>query len=177
MTKDFIQDFIEKDAIDAVNTLVHSNNVTELAKAVPIIAELFGADKNTFSLPKTHEETKFINSFHDNLSLLVQKTWVEKSDSDLKEQVLYQLKEFCSSLNQKTWKESYIPFHTILDTAVYLMFGGQAKTEEFIEYAFRIDPEFGIFWWYIQSLPQEPAWSEEQYRLVLLLGMYFLANY
>ena len=57
------------------------------------------------------------------------------------------------------------------------MFGAQAKNEDFPAYAFRIDPEFGVFWWYIQSLPHEVSWPEEKCRVVLLLGMYFLANY
>jgi hypothetical protein len=57
------------------------------------------------------------------------------------------------------------------------MFGSQTKNDDFTEYAFRIDPEFGVFWWYIQSLPHESDWPEEKCRIAVLLGMYFLANY
>ena len=57
------------------------------------------------------------------------------------------------------------------------MFGTQSKSKDFDEYALRIDPEFGIFWWYIKSLPQDADWTEEKTRTALLLAMYFLANY
>ena len=57
------------------------------------------------------------------------------------------------------------------------MFGAQAKKDDFLEYALRIDPGFGIFWWYISNLPPKSEWSEEKSRLAILLGMYFLANY
>ena len=109
--------------------------------------------------------------------MLIQKTWVEKSDEELKAQVLYQLEEFSSSINSKSYIESYNSFFTILDNVVYLMFGVQSKSKDFDEYALRIDPEFGIFWWYITELPHNSDWSQEKVRLALLLGMYFLANY
>jgi len=57
------------------------------------------------------------------------------------------------------------------------MFGSQTKTKGFNEYALRIDPEFGIFWWYMKNLPRTADWSEFKMRAVTLLGMYFLANY
>ena len=57
------------------------------------------------------------------------------------------------------------------------MFGTQAKTKDFDEYALRIDPEFGIFWWYLQALPKNAQWEGNKYRITTLLGMYFLANY
>ena len=60
---------------------------------------------------------------------------------------------------------------------VYLMFGSQAKSKDFAEYALRIDPEFGIFWWYVSSIPKDAEWESEKNRVVILLGMYFLANY
>ncbi|MBO4731915.1 MAG: hypothetical protein J5597_03820 [Spirochaetaceae bacterium] len=57
------------------------------------------------------------------------------------------------------------------------MFGIQTKKDGFLEYAMRIDPEFGIFWWYICSLPADAPDNEEKTRLFLILGMTFLANY
>jgi hypothetical protein len=57
------------------------------------------------------------------------------------------------------------------------MFGQQTDSEEFTEYTLRIDPEFGIFWWYISNLPDSINWAEEKCKIAMLLGMYFLANY
>ena len=68
-------------------------------------------------------------------------------------------------------------FLEIVNTTVYLMFGSQTKAKDFNDYALRIDPEFGLFWWYIKSLPSDAAWSPEKKRIAILLGMYFLANY
>jgi hypothetical protein len=57
------------------------------------------------------------------------------------------------------------------------MFGSTAKTPDFEEYALRIDPEFGIFWWYVKSLPESNDWSNEKNKAVMLIAMFFLANY
>ena len=64
-----------------------------------------------------------------------------------------------------------------MNNVVYLMFGNLAKSADFEEYALRVDPEFGIFWLYIENLPAEQNWSKEKVKTAMLLGMYFLANY
>jgi hypothetical protein len=178
MTKDCIDDFIEKETAQAVEelTAAQKDAAGDATAAAITIARAFGADDG-FTIPEKNEETKLLSSFEQNLTLLIQKTWVEKSDAELKDQVLYQLQQFCTDIKEKTWSECYPAFLEIIDGAVYLMFGAQTKNPDFLEYAFRIDPEFGIFWWYIQSLPRPAEWSEDRCRIVLLLGMYFLANY
>jgi len=107
----------------------------------------------------------------------VQKTWVEKDDVSLKEQVLYKLDQFCSAMKDNQWTQNYPAFREIITDIVYLMFGSQAKSKDFNEYALRIDPEFGIFWWYFEQLPVTVDWSNEKSFYVLLVGMFFLANY
>ncbi len=180
MTGSLIEQFIEKSSIEAMNTLINTNDINQVTEASIQLAKIFGETDNNFASianPANNAEIKLINSFHNNLLLLIQKTWVEKSDEELKAQVLYQLEEFSSSINSKSYIESYNSFFTILDNVVYLMFGVQSKSKDFDEYALRIDPEFGIFWWYITELPHNSDWSQEKVRLALLLGMYFLANY
>ena len=115
-----------------------------------------------------------MQSFKNNLKLLIEKTWVEKSDIALKEQILFQLEKFC---NESDWTKNFSEFLTILNEAVYLMFGQQTKSGDFGEYSLRIDPGFGIFWWYVKSLPATAEWPVEKCRNAVLLGMYFLANY
>jgi hypothetical protein len=115
--------------------------------------------------------------FHNNLKLLVQKTWVEKSDETIKEQLLLKLDSICESLSKKDYTQAYIPVLQTLNEAVLLMFGSVAKSDDFAEYALRIDPGFGTFWWFLHSLPKEQTWSTEKIRVALVLGMYFLANY
>ena len=179
MKGDLIEQFLDSASIQAMTNLVTSNDEKSTLVAATNIAGSLG-DSDGFAKiadSKTDAEQKLISSFHNNLVLLIQKTWVEKSDEELKAQVLYHLEEFCKQLNARSYTASYAPFFSIVDDVVYLMFGTQAKSKDFDEYALRIDPEFGIFWWYMQSLPREARWSESKSRLAILLGMYFLANY
>ena len=174
-----IVDFVEKRTVAALESLLKTDSHEEAVKASVTLADFFGAG-NAFKKiadGTDDSEEKLISSFHNNLVLLIQKTWVEKSDETLKAQVLYQLEEFCGQITSKAYTQAYPQFFSILNDVVYLMFGTQTKSTDFADYALRIDPEFGIFWWYIQSLPKDAAWTEEKSRIALLLGMYFLANY
>lgn len=179
MKSDLIEQFLDKDSIQAISDLVVTNDEKVTLSAAKCIARALGAEEafEKIADKKSDAEQKLISSFHNNLVLLIQKTWVEKSDEELKAQVLYHLEGFCKQMNARSYTASYEPFFSIVDDVVYLMFGNQSKNKDFDEYTLRIDPEFGIFWWYLQSLPRDARWSEAKSRLVILLGMYFLANY
>ena len=179
MKGDLIEQFLDKNSIKAMEVLIGSSDGKDSLSAANVIARQLGAEEPYSEIADTSSdaEKKLISSFHNNLVLLIQKTWVEKSDEELKAQVIYHLEEFCKLLNAQSYTASYAPFFSIVDDVVYLMFGNQAKSKDFSEYALRIDPEFGIFWWYVQSLPRDARWSEAKSRVVVLLGMYFLANY
>ena len=179
MNSDLIEQFIDQPSLKALEKLLETEDIKEAQEAANQLASLFG-DNKTFEKiadPNTDSEAKLISSFNNNLVLLIQKTWVEKSDEDLKAQVSYHLEELCTSLNAKAYNKAYPTFFTIVDNVVYLMFGIQTKSKDFEEYALRIDPEFGIFWWYMKNLPRTASWSEPKTRIAILLGMYFLANY
>ncbi|MCI5523070.1 MAG: hypothetical protein SO116_02650 [Treponema sp.] len=179
MNEDLIKEFIEKKSLEAMKSLLSSEKDEDAVSSAVEVSEIFGASKNFSNIAKNTDESgnKLVTSFHNNLVLLIQKTWVEESDESLKAQVLYHLEEFCKLLSTNNYIKSYPLFFSIVDDVVYLMFGSQTKSEEFDEYAFRIDPEFGVFWWYVQNLPRDAKWSEEKSRIAILLGMYFLANY
>ncbi len=172
MVKELIQEFIDADTVHAVEifTGTDDNNKDDADK----IAAMFGYS-GSFSSATDEEHKKQVNSFKNNLKLLIQKTWVEKDDVTLKEAILIQLDELdCSAGN---WNKAYTSLLKIISSAVCLMFGPQTKNADFCEYSLRIDPEFGIFWWFIKSLPEAAQWSDEKSRNAVLLGMYFLANY
>ena len=178
-----ITQFISQDIVSALQTLLKGTSEKELNDAACVIACAFG-DCGSFkqlasdeSEERNQKESKLISSFHSNLNLLVQKTWVEKSDETVKEQVLFRITELGEACSKKAYAENYENFLSILRDVVYLMFGAQSKKEDFLAYALRIDPGFGIFWWYISNLPPKSEWSDEKCRLAILLGMYFLANY
>ncbi|HBG65638.1 MAG TPA: hypothetical protein DDW78_04140 [Treponema sp.] len=179
MKETLIEEFVSKDSMQALQDLLAASEDGDAVKASVVLAGAFGAGTGFDTIADTAAdgEKKLISSFHSNLMLLIQKTWVEKSDEDLKAQVLYHLEEFTKELSDKAYTAAYPQFFSIVDDVVYLMFGMQTKTKEFGEYALRIDPEFGIFWWYMKSLPRDAVWSPGKTRVSILLGMYFLANY
>jgi hypothetical protein len=132
------------------------------------------------SAERRRAEQKLISAFQNNLNLLIEKTWVEKSDEALKVQVLYRLTRFCTEIAQGRYAPSGLVFMDIVKDTVYLMFGPQSQKHDFDEYAMRIDPDFGIFWQYIRALERSlasPAQGDETCRTLLLLGMFFIANY
>ena len=169
-----INSYVDKKILNAISEFVEGKN---FVAAADVLAVAFGSDKSLFSKEVPDFEGKLISSFQKNLSLLVQKTWIEKSDAELKEHVLYQLNEYSAAVSKGQWNKSYAELLQIVGDVVYLMFGNQSKTNDFEEYSLRIDPEFGIFWLYIKSLPPKQDWTQEKSRVAMLLGMFFLANY
>lgn len=173
-----ISQCVDSSVTNAISNMLTGSNAKQTAKAADVIAKEFGASGSLFEKESADFEEKLISSFQKNLTLLIQKTWVEEADAELKEQVLYKLAEYSKVISKGKWSNAYKEFLQIISDVVYLMFGEMTKTEEFMEYALRIDPEFGIFWYYIKSLPTDGAdMDNDKSRVVMLLGMYFLANY
>ncbi len=180
MNGDLIEQFVDKDTLQAMKTLLDTEDETAAIDAGTKLSCSFDGGSEAFKPVAQKEgkgEEKLVTSFHNNLVLLIEKTWVEKSDVALKAQVLYRLEEFTKFMNGKGYSEAYPFFFDIVDDVVYLMFGAQTKSKSFDEYAMRIDPDFGVFWWYVESLPRDADWSEGKKRLAVLLGMYYLANF
>lgn len=174
---------LEPTVLDAMTKLLDSQKKSNILAGAEVITEIFGATPifsvlmGDPSLKRDACETHLISSFHNNLTLLVQKTWVEKSDESLKEQVLFHLDKICASLNEKTYAAVYKEYFSLLHDIVYLMFGFQAKKDDFAEYSLRIDPEFGVFWWFLENVSTQMPEDIEIARLYILLGMFFSANY
>ncbi len=170
MTKqaDILTEFLDSKTIAALSAFLDKD--TGYEESADIIASAFGCLDKVSNM----DATKLVQSFKNNLTLLIQKTWVEKSDIALKDQLLNQLEVF---LGNEAWKDNYVLFLQMINQAVFLMFGQKPDSSDFAEYTLRIDPEFGIFWWYISNLPPKTEWSEEKCRIAMMLGMYFLANY
>ncbi len=180
---DLILQFVDEKVLRALDSISSGEDVVPQAQDVLTVTEIFcpGNSKDCGSFivntAESEREERLAQSFHKNLKLLVEKTWVEASDITVKDQVLYRIDKLCEKLSARDYANCYRDFIAVLLDVVYLMFGSQAKKEDFTEYALRIDPEFGIFWWYLHSLPKERVWGNEKCRIIILLGMYFLANY
>ncbi len=178
MKKDnLIYEIAEPHVVDSISNIVKAEDISLINQDAVTVSQCFGSPDLFKEILEGGEDSKLIASFKKNLTLLIQKTWVEKTDEAVKEQVLYNLEQFCAYAEDNKYAEEYRRFGQIISDVVYLMFGPQSKQPEFSEYALRIDPEFGIFWWYIQSLPETSSFSSEKCRVLILLGMYFLANY
>jgi len=171
---EFITEFLDADTVSALPIFIsQKDNYNDSADK---IACAFGAASGFSAISNDNDATKkLLTSFKNNLTLLIQKTWVEKSDIALKDSLLIELDKLLS--DDQTWLGKYSLFLEIINQAVFLMFGQSTDSPDFAEYSIRIDPEFGIFWWYISSLPASIDWSEEKCKLAMLIGMYFLANY
>ncbi len=179
MNGDLIEQFVDPTALEAMRSLLESQDTAKITKDAVTLSAIFNAGDVFANIANSSAEAeeKLLNSFYNNLLLLIQKTWIEKTDEELKAQVLYHLENFSEFVKNHSYAEAYTVFLGIVNDVVYLMFGAQAKSKDFDEYALRIDPEFGIFWWYIHSLPEQNDWSLDKKRIVILLGMFFLANY
>ena len=167
---EILSEFLDAKTISSLSDFIEKKEGYE--EPAKLIATAFGFDMNFSTIEE--DSKKLVSSFKNNFNLLIQKTWVEKSDVTLKEQLIYQLDVF---LSKSSWKDSFDLFLQLVSQAVFLMFGQNPSSPDFAEYALRIDPEFGIFWWYISNLPPKNDWTEEKCRVAMMLGMHFVANY
>jgi len=127
--------------------------------------------------------SEFLNSFQNNLDLLIQKTWVEKSDETRKEKLQADIPGFIKDIENKNFLQALEEFSVILDELAYLFFGAQSTHEDFAEYTFRIDEQMGLFWWYgahlgfmINEIKNNNT-EDESLWAVLLIGICYLTNF
>ena len=178
---------IHKAAVEYLPTFLAAENSEMLAAQALLIARAFHAEGSfeqvfTGTEPITrHYQINLIRSFEKNVRLLVDKMWVEKTDEYVKEDVLYRLGCFCNSMQQAEKPVDYAGLLPeclgVLHDVVLLLFGRQIDSAGFLEYAIRIDPDFGLFWYYLECLTAQPKLSAEKARLAIFLGIYFLANF
>jgi hypothetical protein len=126
---------------------------------------------------------EFLGHFQNNLDLLIQKTWVEKSDEARKEKLQDEIPPLITLIVQGNYQHALKKFGAIMEELAYLLFGTQSVKEDFTEYTFRIDIQMGLFWWYGTQLgilknkdasivsPNEILWA------ILLLGLCYLTNF
>jgi len=126
-------------------------------------------------------EAKLLNRFQNNLDLLIQKTWVEKAEEIHKEKLQDKIPPFISLIENKNYREALKEFGAILQELAYLFFGTQSQNDDFAEYALRIDPQMGLFWWYGGQINAERTWintvEDSVIYDLLLLGICYLTNF
>ncbi|MBE6349691.1 MAG: hypothetical protein E7062_02920 [Spirochaetaceae bacterium] len=96
--------------------LIEKDDVADVLSDFCVIAEIFGSRKDFEVLvlsnaeQKVQSEEKLIHSFCNNLNLLVQKTWIEKSDEAFKEQVINRISFFAKKLKISLMQQVFHPF-------------------------------------------------------------------
>lgn len=156
-------------------------SATLYAKALGIGIEF----QRLLTLDKSSEEIKtFLEHFQNNLDLLIQKTWVEKSDERRKRALQDKVSPFVTTIEQGDYLKAIEFFGSILEELSFLFFGTQAEKDDFTEYTFRIDEQMGLFWWYSSKLVLLKELSslnlsrdDKALWAILLIGLCFLTNF
>jgi len=157
-----------------------TKSAAEFAKVLGIGVEY----QRLLALEKNSEELLiFLEHFQNNLDLLIQKTWVEKSDETRKGKLQDKIPPFMASIEMGDLPKAIEEFGVILDELAYLFFGVQCDKEDFTEYTFRIDAQMGLFWWYGGRLSsnglsnKNGSYNDKVLWAVLLLGLCYLTNF
>ena len=153
----------------------------EFAKALGISADY----QRLLALDKTSEELRtFLQYFQNNLDLLIQKTWVDKSDERRKEKLQNEIPLLMSTIEREDFTGAIREYNAVMEELAYLFFGAQSEKDDFTEYTFRIDAQMGLFWWYGSKLAslkelkeEENAQNKKVLWAILLLGICYLTNF
>ena len=125
----------------------------------------------------------FLDRFQNNLDLLIQKTWVEKSDEARKEALQDKVPPFISLIEKGDYSGALEEFGAILAELTYLFFGAQSQKDDFYQYVLRIDAQMGLFWWYGAQLNEGRGapWIKDIDQKILyallLIGICYLTNF
>jgi hypothetical protein len=124
---------------------------------------------------------RLLHIFHENVELLVHKTWVEKTDEKPKERLLDDLSAVERDLREGVVAPAFKRFVALAHAIAHLLFGAQSRASDFLVYCFRIDPKFGLFFWYIDQLEAQARGarlpSDELLTVETLLGIYVLSSF
>ena len=157
-------------------------------KTVAAFAEALGIGtdyQRLLALKKDSAEMKdFLEHFQNNLDLLIQKTWIEKSDERRKEKLQDEAPALMITIAKGDFHKAIEEFSVIIQELAYLFFGSQCDKDDFTEYTFRIDAQMGLFWWYGGKLSllkefntQKKDRDDKVLWAVLLLGLCYLTNF
>jgi hypothetical protein len=123
---------------------------------------------------------RLLHVFRENVELLVHKTWVEKAEEKPKDRLLEDLGTFEREFRDGAVSIAFKRFVALANSLASLLFGHQSKAEDFIAYCFRIDPKFGLFFWYIGELEKqarEGSYPDDLFTVEILIGVYVLSSF
>lgn len=177
----------DKHALDLFFALETAKGSMRESYAIRLADVLGNPGEFSFYL-QCSEDQRLIRTFHllrvfrENVELLVHKTWVNESDEKPKQMLLEELKIFIEDYREGRIVSAFRRFVSIAKTVPTLLFGPTGRAPDFLEYAFRIDPKFGLFFWYVNELEKQIRNAqtledrESLYKIETLLGAYILAS-
>ena len=176
----------EKRTLELFHALVSEKAAMRESYAIRLADLLGNPGEFSFYIHCT-EDQKLIRTFHllrvfrENVELLVHKTWVNEADEKPKEILFEDLKVFIEDYRAGRMGSAFRRFVSIARAIPSLLFGSAGRAPDFLEYAFRIDPKFGLFFWYVGELEKqmrssvEIADKDDLCRIETLLGAYILS--
>jgi len=176
----------DKRTLEIFSEMVSSTGTEREAKALSI-ADLLGNPGEFCFYVNSTEDQRLIRTFHllrvfrENVELLVHKTWANEADEKSNQVLFEDLKVFTEDYRAGRMSSAFRRFISIARAIPTLFFGSAGRAPDFIEYAFRIDPKFGLFFWYVGELEKqmrslaEIADRDQLFMLETLLGAYILS--
>jgi hypothetical protein len=176
----------EKRTLELFHALVTEKSSMRESYAIRLADVLGNPGEFSFYLHCT-EDQQLIRTFHllrvfrENVELLVHKTWVNEADEKPKQILFEDLKVFIEDYRTVRMGSAFRRFVSIARAIPSLLFGSAGRAPDFLEYAFRIDPKFGLFFWYVGELEKqmrsnvEIVDKDDLYRIETLLGAYILS--
>ena len=186
MLDSFLSDS-EKRALELFREMVSERDSARQSKGLAL-ADLIGNPGEFAFYLNCSEDQRLIRTFHllrvfrENVELLVHKTWANEADEKANEALFDDLRAFVDDYRAQRMPSAFRRFVNIARAIPTLFFGSAGRAPDFLEYAFRIDPKFGLFFWYVGELEKQLRLPADQladrdglFRLETLLGVYILS--
>lgn len=176
----------ERKAPELFHALVAAEGSERESYAI-MLADVLGNPGEFGFYFRCSEDQRLIRSFHllrvfsENVELLVHRTWVNEADERPKEILLEDVKVFIQDYRDGKMTSAFRRFVSIAKSIPSLLFGSAGRAPDFLEYAFRIDPKFGLFFWFVGELDKQMRQTadlknvEELYKIETLIGSYILS--
>jgi hypothetical protein len=157
-----------------------AHNISWSSKSAEEFSNILGSGADFTAILHSEDPERALKRllahFRNNVELLIHKTWVEKADETHKERLLDRIPVFVDCVEKADYSQALSMFTVILEELAYLLFGSQVYKSDFLEYTFRIDPQIGLFWWYAAKLSTLKEEKPERIKVILLIGISFLAS-
>jgi hypothetical protein len=174
---DDVVNAIPEEYREAAKSLFLTESSVDVVERFAECLGIGGDYKKLIAIESADHIRQYLTCFQNNLDLLIQKTWVEKTDSARKEHLQDRVPDLIAEIEQGNFKKALTDFNIILSELAYLFFGNQSRKEDFTEYTFRIDAQMGLFWWYGYQLNLLQHANNDYLRALLLLGICYLSNF